>query len=131
MEKHGKGYLEEERVHRAAQNLADYLGELLTIMSEFMDRSEPLRNRILADIKPMIEQLPEHERGVVLSAIAVETQRVFNAAGSPKVGISGGCVGAEGAGVTVTEGNVTVKGCVTGSLGSGPTGGGAEVSVQY
>jgi hypothetical protein len=132
MEKHTHGYLDnDERVERAAQNLAEYLGDLLKVMSAFMARAEPLRNRILADVKAMMEQLPERDRGAVLSAIAVETQRVFTAAGSPKVGISGGCVGADGAGVTVTEGNVTVKGCVIGTLESGPQGGGAEVSVKY
>jgi hypothetical protein len=131
MKKSGQGYLEDARVHRVADNLAEYLGDLLKIMSDFMERSEPLRSRILADVKPMVEQLPERERGVVLSAIAFETQQVFNAAGSPKVGTSRGCVGAEGGGITVTEGNVSVTGCVIGSLASGPQGGGAEVSVKY
>jgi hypothetical protein len=126
------GYLyDEEKVRRAAQNLADYLGELLTVMNDFMGRAEPIRNRILVDVKALVDPLAERDRGAVLSAVAVETQRVFAAKGSPKVGISGGCVGAEGAGVTVTEGNVTVKGCVIGTLESGPQGGGAEVTVKY
>ena len=131
MTRHDLSHIDEERVQRAAQNLAEYLGDLLKVMSSFMERAEPLRNRILADVKAMVEQLPERDRGAVLSAIAVETQLVFTAAGSPKVGISGGCVGADGAGVTVTEGNVTVKGCVIGTLKSGPQGGGAEVTVRY
>jgi hypothetical protein len=122
---------DDQRVERAAKNLAEYLGDLLRLMTDFMARSEPLRNKILADISLLVEHLPERDRGAVLSAIAVETQQVFLAAGSPKVGISGGCVGADGAGVTVTEGNVTVKGCVIGTLSSGPQGGGAEVSVRY
>ena len=132
MEKRKQGYLDDdERVQRAAHNVAEYLGDLLKIMSQFMAKSEPLRNRILADVKALVESLPERDRGAVLRPIAVETQRVFTAAGSPKVGISGGCVGADGVGMTVTEGNVTVTGCVAGTLESGPQGGGAEVSVKY
>jgi hypothetical protein len=122
---------EDERVQRAARHLAEFLGYLLTTMSEAMQEAEPTRNRILADVKALLESLPERDRGAVLSAIVVETQKVFDAAGSPKVGLSGGCVGADGAGVTATEGNVTVKGCVIGTLESGPQGGGAEVTVKY
>ena len=127
-----KKYLkEDERVERVARNLAKYLGDLLVNMTKFMHEAEPTRNRILADIKVLVEALPERDRGAVLSAIAVETQNVFNAAGSPKVGISGGCVGVDGVGVTATEGNVTVKGCIIGTFESGPQGGGAEVTVKY
>jgi hypothetical protein len=121
---------DDERDKRAAHNLAQYLGDLLKIMIDFMAKTEPLRNRILADVRALVEALPDRDRGIILSAIAVETQRVFDAAGSPKVGISGGCVGADGVGVTATEGNVTVKGCMIGTLASGPQGGGAEVSVK-
>ena len=132
MEKRKQGYVDDpERVQRAAHNLAEFLGDLLKIMSEFMEEAEPIRNRILADVTALVEALPERDRGAVLSAIAVETQQVFTAAGSPKVGISGGCVGADGAGVTVTEGSVSVKGCVIGTLESGPQGGGVEVEVKY
>jgi len=127
-----KGYMhEDERVQRAARHLAKFLGDLLENMTRFMLEAEPTRNRILADVKALLEALPERDRGAVLSAIVVETQKVFDAAGSPKVGLSGGCVGADGAGVTVTEGNVRVKGCVIGTLESGPQGGGAEVTVKY
>ena len=122
---------EDERVQRAARHLAKYLGDLLTTMTKFMREAEPLRNRILTDIKALVDALPERDRGAVLSAIAVETQKVFDAAGSPKVGVSGGCVGADGVGLTATEGNVTVKGCVIGTFASGPQGGGAEVTVKY
>jgi hypothetical protein len=132
MKNQEQGYLnDDKRVQRAARNLAKYLGDLLETMSKFMAENEPVRNRILADVTALLEALPERDRGAVLSAIAVETQRVFTAAGSPKVGISGDCVGAEGGGITATEGNVTVKGCVIGTLASGPQGGGAEVSVKY
>jgi hypothetical protein len=127
-----KEYLhEDERVQRVARHLAKYLGDLLATMTSFLDEAKPIRNRILADTKLLVEALPERDRGALLSAIADETQRIFNAAGSPKVGISEGCVGADGAGVTATEGNVTVKGCVIGTFESGPQGGGAEVTVKY
>jgi hypothetical protein len=121
----------DERVQRVARHLAEYLGDLLTTMSTFMDEAKPIRNRILADIKVLVERLPEHDRDALLKAIAIETQKVFNAAGSPKVGVSEGCVGADGGGVTATEGNVTVKGCVIGTFQTGPQGGGAEVTVRY
>ena len=78
-----------------------------------------------------MESLPKRDRGAVLSAIAVETQKVFTAAKSANCGISAGCVGGEGAGVTVTVGNVTLKACVRGTLESGPQGGGVEVSMEY
>jgi hypothetical protein len=60
-----------QQVQRAARHLAKYLGDLLTTMREFMREAEPLRNRILTDIKALVEALPERDRGAVISAIAV------------------------------------------------------------
>lgn len=132
MKKEEKKYpVSEEQIRRASKNLAKYLGDLLSLNAKYFKEAEPLRNRILADVKEALKQLPERERGLILSAIAVETQKIFTASGSPKVGVSGGCVGKGGAGVTVTEGNLTVKGCVIGTLKSGPEGGGAEVTLKY
>jgi hypothetical protein len=127
-----KAYLQEdERVQRVARHLAKYLGDLLETMNSFMEEATPTRNRILADVKALVETLPERDRDALLGAIADETQNVFKAAGSPKLGASKGCVGLDGGGVTATEGNVTVKGCVIGTFESGPQGGGAEVTVRY
>jgi hypothetical protein len=127
-----KEYLQEdERVQRVARHLAQYLGDLLETMNRFMEEATPTRNRILADVEALVASLPERDGDALLGAIAAETQKVFNAAGSPKVGVSKGCVGLDGGGVTATEGNVTVKGCVIGTFQSGPQGGGAEVTVKY
>ena len=50
---------DDERVQRAARHLAKYLGDLLTAMAKLMKEAEPLRNRILADIKALVDALPE------------------------------------------------------------------------
>jgi hypothetical protein len=122
--------MEDKRVKRAARNLAQYLGDLHQNMTGFMVKNKRVRTRILADVTALLESLPERDRAGVSRAIAAETQRIFDAQGSPKVGVQDKCVGLQGGGVTVTEGSVTVKGCVMGTLATGPQGGGVEVSVK-
>ncbi len=137
MKKLKQSYLnDDKRVKRAARNLAKYLGDLHQNMTEFMIKNKPVRRRILADVKALVDSVPKSDRDLVAQAIAIETQRVFTAQPvlaakrSPKVGVSSGCVGRPGGGVTVSDGGATVKGCVIGTPGSGLQGGGVEVSVS-
>jgi hypothetical protein len=115
-----------EVMERAADELQKLLGVLLVkaqeVVTAFAGRG------LREDVEELLRPFQPRDRGIVLSALVIETQRRFDEAGSAKVGISGGCAGAEGAGVMATEGNITVKACVTGSLDEGMTGGGFEIS---
>lgn len=121
--------LDEVRLRRAAENLAELFRDLIETMQGRLDETKPIRKRILTDLKALHESVPPRDRGVILSALAIETERVLEQTGSPKIRISGGCLGEPGAGIAATEGDVTVKGCVTGSLDGGIKGGGIEVST--
>lgn len=121
--------LDQVRLSRAAKSLAELLGGLIETVQQRINETEPIRNRILVDLRELQESVPPRDRGIILSALATEVQGAFDQAGSPKVNIDGGCLKRPGAGITATEGNVTVKACVIGSLQEGIKGGGIEVST--
>jgi hypothetical protein len=121
---------EDKRIQRVARHSAEFLGELIQVMSRYMKDAEPIRNRILVDLKALAEGASVTDQDRINKEIAEQTQVVFDELGSPKVGVERGCVGASGGGITATDGGVTVKGCV---MVNGLTiqGGGVEVKATY
>lgn len=120
-----------ERLDSVAERLAGLLGDVLAQNRALQKDSARLRKEIMADLKPVIKGTAIEDRGAILSYLAVRVQAIFDAQGSPKVELSGGCAGAEGVGVRVTEGGAYAGVCVTGSLSEGPTGGGVEAGFTY
>ena len=119
------------RIKRTAANVAQLLSDLLRESADFEKRSRKLRLKINVDLKALVKELPAEDRGRLVSIIAVRVQEIFNSAGSPKVKISGGCVGQGGFGVRVEEGGNYGGVCVMGSLDKGITGGGFEAGTTY
>lgn len=117
-------------IDRASENIAKLLAELLEESARIEKMTKGLRTRILADLTSLTDALPPEERGILLSRIATKAQKIFDAKGSPKVKISGGCVGRDGVGVRAEEGGSYAGVCVTGSLDEGVTGGGVEVGTS-
>jgi len=67
-----------------------------------------------------------------LNHVIVENvQKIFSVAGPVKVSVESGCLGQSGGGVVVSHNGAFAKACVSGTIASGPTGGGIEVGVKY
>ena len=124
------------------------LAKLLVSMDEFASSHKNLRRRALADVRAVLASLPARARGRVQDMLAVEIEHSFQklellrilgkklakqAVAKHTVEVEGHnkCLGANGGGVTVTIGNVTADACVTGSPGSGLTGGGLSGGFRY
>jgi hypothetical protein len=120
-----------ERLDSVAERLAKLLGDVLAQNQALQKESARLRTEILADLRPAIEATPVEDRGAILSYLVVRIQAIFDRQGSPKVGASNGCAGAEGGGVRVTDDGAFAGVCVTGSFSGGPTGGGVEGGFTY
>jgi hypothetical protein len=120
-----------DRLDSVAERLAGLLGEVLAQNQALQKESARVRTQILADLRPAIEATPVEDRGAILSYLIIRMQAIFDQQGSPKVELSGGCAGAEGGGIRVTEGGAYAGACVTGSLSEGPTGGGVEGGFTY
>ncbi|MET9251081.1 hypothetical protein [Nonomuraea sp. NPDC003709] len=120
-----------EKLDAAAARLAELLGDILSRNQELQKESARVRAEIMADLRPVIESTPVEDRGAILSYLVVRMQEIFDRQGSPKVGFSSGCAGAEGGGVRVTEDGAYAGACVTGSVSGGPTGGGIEGGFTY
>jgi hypothetical protein len=121
----------DKRLTDAAERMARLLGDILEQNKKLQDDSARLRTSILADLRPLIDATPAQDRGAILSNLVVRVQSAFDAQGSPKVELSGGCAGAPGVGVRAVEGGAYAGVCVTGSLTEGPTGGGVEGGFTY
>ena len=119
-----------ERMERLTNNFAILLRDLIREARELAARTEPHRKKVLVDLRALLDEIPDHDQGIVLTRLQHQVQRALDAEGSPKVGISTGCVGRPGAGVNATENGVTVGACAT-VEGGKVTGGGVEVSVSY
>ena len=118
-------------VKRVAANITKLLNELLKDMTSLERKTKKLRLRINSDLKALVEALPPEERGRLISLIATQVQQVFDATGSPKVSVSGNCVGRDGIGLRASDGDFFAGVCVTGSLDQGITGGGIEAGGRY
>ncbi len=123
--------LDSTQLHRLAKNTADLLSELMRVKDEYAAKSRDTRTRMQADLKALLAPISPSDRGYLISQLSLEVQRIFDERGSPKVGVTSGCVGTGGFGINATEGNVTAGVCVTGSFATGPTGGGIEGSFRY
>ena len=123
--------INEPKVKRLASNIAKLLASVLRKSAELEKSTKATRMRINTDLNALVEGMKPEERGLLLSAIAVEAQRIFDAVGSPKVTISGGCAGTTGLGVRASDGGNYAGACVTGSLSEGITGGGVEAGFTY
>jgi hypothetical protein len=117
-----------ELLDRAATNLKRLLSDLLSKAQAAVAETAGTRSELHQDLDRLLESFVAADRGIVLSALVIATQGKFDEADSPTVGISGGCAGAEGVGVTATQGKTTVTACVTGSLQDGVTGGGFDIT---
>ncbi len=122
--------LDSTRLHRLAENTTNLLSELMSAIDEYAVKSLATRTRLLADLKALLDPIPPNDRGYLISQLSFEVQRIFDERGSPKVGVTAGCVGTGGFGIHATEGNVSAGVCVTGSFATGPTGGGIEASFS-
>jgi hypothetical protein len=122
---------DEAKIKRTATNVAKLLGNMLKLSSELERRSRKARLRINSDLKALTESMRPEDRGLLITAVAVQVQEIFDAAGSPKVAISGGCAGAQGVGIRATDNGNYAGVCVTGSLDEGITGGGVEGGFTY
>lgn len=120
-----------QQLDSVAERLAGLLNDVLAQARAMEKESARLRKEVMSDLRPVIEATPLEERGAILSYLVVRIQEIFDRQGSPKVGFSGGCAGAEGGGVRVTDGGTYAGVCVTGSLADGPTGGGVETGFTY
>lgn len=114
-------------VKRVTANITKLLAQLLKDMESLTNKTKTLRVKINSDLYALVKSMPAEERGVLLSLVATQVQEIFNAGGSPKVDITGGCVGRQGIGIRATDGDFYAGVCVTGSLDQGITGGGIEV----
>jgi hypothetical protein len=136
------------KLNRLAKNLAELLADLLQTLDTFASRTKPSRLRILADLKSLLSPLPPAQRGCVWSEVIAELEKEFRdpaflsvlgasltakarAKHTVKIDGVGNCLGSPGAGVNVTVDNVIAGACVTGSLSSGPTGGGVSGGFRY
>jgi hypothetical protein len=126
-----KSAMDERRLDVIAKRLAKLLGDVLAQNRALLRESARLRKEIMSDLRHVIEETPVEDRGAILSHLAVRVQDIFDSQGSPKVRLSGGCAGAEGAGIRVTEDGAYAGVCVTGSFPGGPTGGGVEGGFSY
>lgn len=119
------------RINRVSENIASLLSELLKTSGELEKKSKKTRLRIFADLKPLVEALPPEERGCLVTMVAVRVEQIFKKGGSPKVKLTGGCVGRGGLGVRAEEGGSFAGVCVAGSADEGVTGGGVEAGFSY
>jgi hypothetical protein len=121
---------QDKRVERIARHATEFLSGFLNSMEHQMREAEPIRNRILADLRALNEDASAADRERIHQQIAEQTQLAFAALGAARVDFDDGCVGRGGGGVTVSQGGTTVKGCVI-VEGQTVQGGGIEVSTTY
>jgi hypothetical protein len=122
--------LDSAKLARLAENTVSLLSELIRVMNEHAAKFQDTRTRMLADLQALLAPMPPSNRDHLTSQLSLRVQQVFDQRGSPKVEVTEKCLGAPGFTIRATEGNVSVGVCVTGSLDSGPTGGGIEASFR-
>jgi hypothetical protein len=135
--------IDQDKVQRLAKRVAEFLADFFGVMDEYASRSITARLRLLGDLKDLLASVPPAEQEALRTLITSEVEAIFRdgelsatpgkfpATMAMRVSGHAGCIGAEGATVTVSDGNTTVGVCVTGDLETGPTGGGLEAEVRY
>jgi hypothetical protein len=122
---------ETERLERLSANVAKLLSQLLKQSLALEKRSQALRRRINVDLRALAKALPPKDRRRLSPLVAERVQEIFDAAGSPKVETSEGCVGRRGGGVRVSSNGNYAGACAIAGGGGGIVGGGVEVGFSY
>ena len=147
---HGETHygLDPVRVRRAGKNVASLVVELAELVHAFQRQSASKRRRISADVQSLLKRSSRAQSGLLSRAILEETERILTsrdglalmskglrakalAKHTTKVSGEEGCLGQSGAGIRVQIDDVNVGACVTGTVSSGPTGGGVSGGFSY
>ena len=120
-----------ERLERLSTNVAKLLSQFLKQSSTLEKRSRILRRRINVDLRALARQLPPRDRRRLSEQVAKRVQEIFDAAGSPKVETSEGCVGRRGGGIRVSANGNYAGACAIAGQGGGIVGGAVEVGFSY
>lgn len=130
--------LDNKQVEKVSENVHELMSQLFENLQLFEKKSRRLRIRINKGLNELTVGLSNKERLDLQKMIVKNVQQGFDsgpnitrAARRISVGVSRGCVGNDGGGVTASNGSFTVKVCAIGSLDQGVTGGGVEAGWSY
>lgn len=134
----------DELVEKVGKDLAGAMGELAELAATVEQQSRAVRRRIVSDVRRLMESHPDSTEAQLAETLVAVANRYAAELGvstspsdaivpldKPVFGVSSGCLGRPGGGISADFGSVSVSMCVAGSLQDGITGGGFEISVEY